>query len=127
MGAVTRLLLGAVFLAGAVATPAAAQNFGMAPGERYFRLEWQVGEQAGRPAVHGTITNVGGILARDVWLRIELLDGAGRVADSRTALVPGTLGPDMRTFFTVPLGRTAPGYRVWIEWFDRIESPGAER
>lgn len=119
--------LAALLLVAILVSPAAAQNFGMAPGERYFRLDWQVAEQAGRPVVTGKITNVGGILARDVWLRIELLDGNGRVADSRAALVPGTLGPDMRTFFTVLLPRPAPGYRVWIEWFSRIESPGAER
>lgn len=122
-----RSWLAPLLLLAMLTAPVAAQNFGIAPGERYFRLEWQVAEQAGRPVVTGKITNVGGILARDVWLRIELLDGSGRVADSSAAVVPGMLGPDMRTFFTVPLARTAPGYRVWIEWFTRIESSGAER
>jgi len=46
-------------------------------GERYFRLQWEAGERAQGPEVHGHILNEFGFPARKVRLLVNSLDPAG--------------------------------------------------
>lgn len=111
-----------LILLGVASTPATAQNFGTPPGEAYFQLAWEVAQRDGRPVVHGTVTNVGGFFARDVWLRVERLDESGRVIDWLSAPVLGPVPPGGDRPFRVALAAGSAGYRVWVEWFDPLES-----
>lgn len=105
------------------APTALAQNFGMPPGERYFRLEWAPAE-AGRPAIQGRVTNIGGFTAGEIQVQVEELSPAGQVTRTTSTVIHGQLGPGSRVAFEVPVA-ASPAYRVHIQSFDRLEGVGS--
>src|SRR5262249_38950592 len=68
-------------------------------GERYFRLQWEAGERAQRPEVHGHILNEFGFPARKLRLLVNSLDPAGALTDQTLVYVPGELRPGSRYYF----------------------------
>lgn len=94
-----------------------AQNFGASPAERYFRLEWEVGQaRDGRPTVSGQIYNSYGLWAGDVQVLVEALDASGRPV-SRTIGYGGEVPPNGRSYFWVPLPAAGATYRVTVQHF----------
>lgn len=61
--------------------PAPAQDYRIYGAERFFSVEWEAGERAGRPVVSGHLVNTSGIPAGRMRLLVESLDAAGQVVD----------------------------------------------
>ena len=57
-----------------------------------------------------------------VRLRVERLDGTGRLITTTTGHVAGMLTPGMRAYFEVPVATAAPAYRVSVLSFDWVQS-----
>ena len=118
----------AVLLAGTlvVATAAEIQPH-MAGWERIFTIKWEAGQRSNHPIVQGRIENVSPYSVRDVRVLVDALDGGGNVTSQRLAYVPGDfLGFGSAAFFEVPMP-AAPGYRVRVYSYDRIEAGSDHR
>ena len=115
-----------LFILLAVLAPAAAaaQSFG-APQTRYFKLTWQTSTAGGGRLVEGTIVNTYAAPAADVWLRLEGLDGAGRVVSTTVHRV-SSLPSGTPTIFTVAVPPAAE-YRVSVDWFTWLRGPRRRR
>jgi len=98
--------------------PAPAQEYRIYGAERFFSVEWEAGERAGRPVVSGYLENVFGIPAVRVRLLVESVDAAGTVIERTIDWVPGDVTPGARYYFEVALPRAAPGYRVVVLSWD---------
>ena len=110
----------------APATPTGAgaadvPSYGIYGTERYFDLEWQPGQRGGRPLVSGYVTNQIGHAMRNVRLRVEALDAAGRVTASYIGYVNGYVTPGAHVYFEVPVPAAAPSYRVSVLSYDLIQ------
>ena len=84
-----------------------------------LRVEWTGSEdRRGRPVVSGYVHNQrAGSHAEDVRLRVDALDGSGRVVGSTTGHVFGAVPPSNRSYFEVKAPAAAASYRVTIESF----------
>jgi hypothetical protein len=117
-------MVGTLLLAGTVVSNVAAQSYAIYGVDRYFSLEWQGDERRGKPIVSGYVTNVWGIGASSVRLRVEALDGSGGVSATSIGYVFGDLTPGMRAYFEVPVPRKAASYRVSVLSFDPVQCRG---
>lgn len=95
-------------------------------GERYFKLQWEAADHAGRPEVHGSIANEFGFAARKVRLLIDSLDGAGGVTAQTIAYVPGDLMPGSRYYFQARVPDRAASYRVLVFEWEWIQAGGGD-
>jgi hypothetical protein len=91
--------------------------------ESDLRVEWEVDPTARGPVIAGYLLNDSGTAADKVILRIEGLDEAGRVVNSRVAFVFGTVPAFNRTYFEVSMS-IATSYRVSISSFQWIKGGG---
>lgn len=119
----TRYVIGAVAVTAVLATiflgtgAGWAQNFGAGPIERYFRVEWDVGQaRGGRPTVNGYLHNDYGLWARDVRILVEALDPSGRSVGATSDYV-GEVPPNGRRYFEVPVPARGSTHRVTVESF----------
>lgn len=87
--------------------------------EYYFRLEWQVSPSARGPVLEGYVYNKSGLMADRMLLRIDELDAAGKVVNSRTTWVLGGVPPNNRAWFTARVPEAAQ-YHVEIVGFDWV-------
>jgi hypothetical protein len=94
--------------------------------ERIFSVTWQSAELRGRPVVEGRVENISPYAVTSIRVLVESLDAAGQVTAQRIAYVPGDLPGSGRVFFQVPIAQ-APGYRVRVFSYDRIELDGPLR
>src|SRR4030095_13035844 len=67
--------------------------------ERDLRVGWQVGQNRKGPTVDGYVYNTAMRTAEHMRLKIDQLDGSGRVLGSTNAVVLGTVPPDGRASF----------------------------
>ena len=95
-------------------------------GERYFTLEWQAGDTAGRPGVHGTIRNEFGFGARRVRLLVDSLDAAGVVTAQKLVYVPFDLTPGSHSYFQTSMPGGAATYRVTVYQWEWIQAGGGD-
>lgn len=111
-----------------VAFPATAVELQplMAGWERVFTVDWQPGRYQGTPVVEGWVTNVSPYHTTSIRVLVESLDAGGQVTTQRIAWVPGDLLGGDRLFFQVPAA-PAPGYRVRVFSYDRVEADGKIR
>ena len=100
-------------------SPAAApaQSYRIYGAERFFDLQWQAGERAGRPVVSGYLVNTYGVPALRVRLLVESLDAGGQVLATTIDWVPGDVMPGTRHDFEVAVPPAA-GYRVSVLSWD---------
>jgi hypothetical protein len=131
-----RRLLFAGLLAGLVAActstgpPAAARGAErlepLMPGwERFFKLDWEIGERRGRPVVSGYLANDSPYEVTGVRLLVDGLDEAGAIVAQGVSWVPvGRLGPFSRVYFEAPAPGRHPRYQVRVFSYDRIERDG---
>jgi len=108
-------LIVAAFLAGAAGV--SAQIYAPQSLERDFRIEWQVTRGRKGPTIDGYVYNTAMRTAEHMSLRIERLDGAGKVVGSSTVAVLGTVPLDGRAYFSASVA-DAPSYRVQALSFD---------
>jgi hypothetical protein len=119
----TRVAVVALCIAAFAAT-AAAQNYATETIDRYFRVEWQTGPGKRGPIISGYVHNIYNYAADRVLLRVERLDGAGKVVSSGTLWVVGQVPPDSRAYFEGPVPDGAATYRVRVEGFDLVGRGG---
>ena len=93
------------------AGPVWAQLYAPETIDQDFRVEWQVGQNRKGPTVEGYVYNKAMRGADHMRLKIDQLDGAGRVLGTRTAVVLGTVPLDGRAYFSA-LVPPAASYRV---------------
>ena len=89
----------------------------------YFRLEWQATSAARGPVVEGYVYNKSNLYADRMLLRIDELDAAGKVTDSKTTWVLGGVPPNNRGWFSARVP-AATSYRVEIIGFDWVGRGG---
>jgi hypothetical protein len=95
-------------------------------GERYFTLQWQAGDTAGRPGVHGVIRNEFGFGARKVRLLVDSLDAAGAVTAQKLVPVPFDLMPGTQSYFQASMPGGAASYRVAVFDWEWIQAGGGD-
>jgi hypothetical protein len=105
----TALLTALVILVGA--SRAWAQLYTPETIEQDFRVEWQVGQNRKGPTVDGYVYNTAMRTAEHMRLKIDQLDGSGRVLGTTTAVVLGTVPLDGRAYFSASVPPAA-SYRV---------------
>ena len=91
--------------------PVWAQLYAPETIDQDFRVEWQVGQNRKGPTVEGYVYNKAMRGADHMRLKIDQLDGAGRVLGTTTAVVLGTVPLDGRAYFSA-LVPPAASYRV---------------
>jgi hypothetical protein len=111
----------AVALAVLAALPAAAAPALLEPQDlgwqRFFSVTWNTAQYRGHPVVEGYIYNSLPYRVGNLRVLVDSLDATGRVIDQRLAWVPGTLEPEDRLSFAVPVA-SAPRYRVRVFSYD---------
>jgi hypothetical protein len=95
----------------------------MAGWERHFTIDWTPAVHRGKPVVEGYVHNVSPYHTSQIRVLVESLDAAGQVTNQKIAWVPGDLLGGGRVFFQIPMA-SAPGYRVRVYSYDRIELDG---
>ena len=108
-------LIVAALLAGAAGV--SAQIYAPQSLERDFRIEWQVTRGRKGPTIDGYVYNTARRAAEHMSLKVERLDGAGKVVGSSTVAVLGTVPMDGRAYFSASVA-DAPSYRVQALSFD---------
>ena len=103
------LLTAFVLLVGV--SPVRAQLYAPETIEQDFRVEWQAGQNRKGPVVEGYVYNKAMRGADHMRLKIDQLDGSGRVLGTTTAVVLGTVPLDGRAYFSAPVPPAA-SYRV---------------
>jgi len=100
----------------ALAGPASAQNFGGGPlDSRYFRIEHEVVRSAGGvTTIRGSVQNMYDLAARNVELKVESLDTAGRPAATTRGWVTGEVPAEGSRTFTLRAPGPAASYRISI-------------
>ena len=122
-----RVTLAAIVLTLATAAGAAAQDtgFGAGPPEtRYFRIESSLLSGSGGPQVEGYVYNVYDQPATRVRLRVECLDGAGRVLDTRLIYVTLDVPGRARSYFRAPVAPGTASTRVSVQYFEWVPRGG---
>jgi hypothetical protein len=79
--------------------------------EQDFRVDWQVGQNRKGPMIEGYVYNKAMRTAEHMRLKIDQLDGSGRVLGTTTAVVLGTVPLDGRAYFSASVPPAA-SYRV---------------
>jgi hypothetical protein len=126
----TRPILGALLLAAVLAAPATVVRADelqphMWGWERILTLEYAPGQYRGQPAIEGTVTNISPYDLSGIMLLVDALDATGRVTAQTVTRVAGDLRGGGRVFFSVPAA-PAPGYRVRVYSYERVESRGGD-
>jgi hypothetical protein len=104
--------------------PSASTGGGV--GGQYFQVDWGTEPASnGRSAIVGYVYNNYGEPARNVELRISMLDTSGNVVSSVTRSVAGTVPAGDRAYFKVNVPNSPSRYDVTVASFDFVELPGA--
>jgi hypothetical protein len=109
-------------LAGAVLALLTLLAVGCAGREsRSFKLDWQVSEAAGGPALNGRIHNAHPLPARHIKLLVEGIDDSGAVVNRTLGVVESIVRSGESMPFSVPVPQ-APRYRVSVLSWD-LQTP----
>jgi len=102
-----------------------------AGGDEHFLVEWEAEVAIGNePVLKGYVENRSELRVGDVRLRIETLDGNGKVIGHSSGWVSGDVPARDRAYFLVPIALPGAGYRVSVESYDPISvdaEAGGER
>lgn len=118
------ILAAAALLSLSGAGTAMAENYAEGSLTHYLRVEWQASRDARGAVVDGYVYNMYGQHADRMRLRVDRLDGAGRVVGSSSTWVLGMVPPNNRAYFTTRVPEAA-AYRVTIVSFDWVGRGGA--
>jgi hypothetical protein len=114
------LLIAPLLLASMVA---AGPNYAPGSLDRYFRLEYQVVQGSGGPAVEGYVYNMADMPADRMVLEIDQLDASGNVIGKTSTRVLGGAPAGSRAWFQAKVPPAA-SYRVDVQSFDWIRVGG---
>ena len=91
---------------------------------QYFRVEWSVTDGTrGRARLTGRVYNSYGEAAENVQLRINSVDGSGKVVSTVTRPVMETVPAEGDAYFDVQVPKGG-SYQVVVDTFDFLEEPG---
>jgi hypothetical protein len=100
---------------------AAAPALAAGPSAASFHVEWGPPAESGDDAiVRGWVVNDSMVRVGDVRLRVETLDGAGRVVGQSFGWVIGDVPAGGRAWFMVRITALGADYRVRVESYDAI-------
>src|SRR3954471_6963037 len=107
---------------------AAAPAFAADAGAVSFHVEWGPPAESGDDAVvRGWVVNDSLVRVGDVRLRVETVDGAGRVVGQSFGWVIGDVPAGGRAWFMVRITTLGADYRVRVESYDAIAvAPGGD-
>jgi hypothetical protein len=105
-----------------VAAPAFAADADAAS----FHVEWGPPAESGDDGiVRGWVVNDSPVRVGDVRLRVETVDGAGRVIGQSFGWVIGDVPAGGRAWFMVRITTLGADYRVRVESYDAIAAPAS--
>ena len=115
-------LILAVIVAGVFGSIVAAKAYSPAIGaESQFRFELEEAQRSHRgQAVEGYLYNGLPWRITNVRLRVESLDGSGRVTGEASGWVVGDVKGGGRGYFFVPVVSPAANYRATVQSFDKV-------
>jgi hypothetical protein len=124
----TTLIVSIIVLAATLAPAHAAPVLTplVVDGDRYFTIDWQAADTAGRPKVQGVIRNEFGFAARRIRLLVDSLDANGAVTAQTLVYVPFDLTPGSRSYFEASVPSRAAGYRVTVFQWEWIQGNGGD-
>jgi hypothetical protein len=95
------------------------------PTTRSFRLEWTPRPGWMRPGTDGYLYNESRWRVTNVRVRVQVVDGTGRVVRETVVSVFGNAVPGARTFFALPPLADGESFQLTVASFDLIslESP----
>ena len=124
LGFGTRSVL--VTLAMCLLTSAAAGEQRLSPlvinWEDYFRIDWQVGERAGRPVLTGHVYSVQKYGARWMQLLVDRVDASGALIGQRLVWLPSEVPRGGQVYFEVRV-EPAASYRIAVYAYDPPTRP----
>ena len=91
--------------------------------ERHLSVTWETGQLRGGPVISGYVQNTSPYDLVNIRVLVEALDVGGQVVEQRIGSLPGELRGGGHVYFEVPMA-PAPGYRVRVFSYDRLESAG---
>ena len=94
------------------------------PQPHSFRIEWARLPPTMRPGVEGYVYNDSRWRVTNVRLRVQAMDGSGRVVRESVAPVWGNVVPRERAFFTLPALADGESYELAVVSFDLISQEG---
>ena len=81
-----------------------------------FTVTAQPGTWRNRPQVEGYVRNKRDFSANRILLRVEALDGTGKVVTSAIRHLDQKIPANDRVFYQVPSPGPAPAYRVYVDY-----------
>jgi hypothetical protein len=113
---IAALLFGLAIIA--LCVPASSQTRS-APGERFFRIDWQVERREGQDfAIVGQLRNDYLYSLRQIQLQVQVLDTAGRVTGEVLGAVDQSVPPGGSATFRLPLPSPGARYAVLVHVFE---------
>lgn len=86
-----------------------------------FQVEWRYDAESPRgPVVTGYVYNRSVYRVAAVRLRVEVLDGGGRVIDERSGWALGDIAAGAAGYFLVSVPPTQGAYRITVMSYDNI-------
>ena len=120
LGMWTRVLVIAALAAGVPLGGAAErQDFG-GSAERYFHVEWRVGQAGGHPAIIGYVYNDWNTRANSILLEITELNAAGQAVGTSFVSLNVEIGGGSRAYFETPARSGDATYRVAVHSFEWV-------
>jgi hypothetical protein len=89
--------------------------------EQHFTLDWQPEPRGQTTVVWGYLGNPSPYTFDRIRLLVDALGPGGEIVSQRLVWAPGLLGSWGRTYFEAPMP-PAPGYRVRVFSYDRVET-----
>jgi hypothetical protein len=94
--------------------------------EQHLTPDWRAEPRDGGAVVWGYLVNQSPYTFDRIRLLVDALAPDGGIAAQRLVWAPGLLGAWGRTYFEAPMP-AAPGYRVRVFSYDRVETDGFRR
>lgn len=91
--------------------------------EQHFVIDWQVEPRVEGVVVWGYVANQAPYTFDRLRLLVDALGPEGQILAQSLVWAPGVLGGWGRSYFEAPMP-SAPGYRVRVFSYDRLESDG---
>ena len=114
------VVVAGILAAGVAKAQTAATN---APGQ--FRFDLEESDTPRGKAVEGYIYNSSPWRITNVRLRVESVDGDGKVTNESSGWVVGDVKAGGRGYFYVPIPAHAASYRASVQSFDKVGLEGA--
>jgi hypothetical protein len=99
--------------------PVAAQSYAIQGADQHFRIESQTGAGRRGPVVYGYVYSGVGYTVDRVRLAVDSIDANGQVTGTTLGNVVGTVPPNNRAYFEVPVQATG-AHRVRVLSYEPV-------